>query len=59
MPFVCPLSRATFDRVKQLPVPIGPFEKAGSESIQKLLDKDMQPVLDAFCAAYVTWSEEP
>lgn len=34
-------------------VPAGPFEKAGSESIQKLLDKDMAPVLARFREGYL------
>ena len=38
-------------------VPAGPFEKAGSESIQQLLDKDMAPVLAKFRAAYLEWAK--
>ena len=39
-----------------LPVPIGAFERAGSESIQKLLDKDMPPTLSKFREAYLAWA---
>ena len=38
-------------------IPAGPFEKAGSESLQKLLDQDMAPALANFRDAYVKWSE--
>merc|ERR1712087_223780 len=37
-------------------VPAGPFEKAGSESIQKLLDRDMAPVLARFREGYCEWA---
>mmetsp|Transcript_45008 Transcript_45008/g.105150 ORF Transcript_45008/g.105150 Transcript_45008/m.105150 type:complete len:236 (-) Transcript_45008:78-785(-) len=37
-------------------VPAGPFERAGSESIQKLLDRDMEPLLAKFCEAYCKWA---
>ena len=37
-------------------MPVKAFEQAGSESIQKLLDKDMPPTLDKFRAAYVAWA---
>jgi len=37
-------------------VPAGPFERAGSESIQKLLDKDMPVVLRKFKDAYCEWA---
>ena len=38
-------------------VPAGPFEKSGSESLQKLLDKDMAKVLAQFRDGYVAWSK--
>jgi hypothetical protein len=38
-----------------LPVPVAAFEKAGSESIQKLLDQDMPPTLSKFRDAYLAW----
>ena len=34
-------------------IPAGPFEKAGSESIQKLLDRDMASVLAQFREGYL------
>ena len=37
-------------------IPVGPFEKSGSESIQKLLDKDMAPTMAKFRDAYCSWS---
>lgn len=37
-------------------IPVGPFERAGSESLQKLLDQDMAPALKKFRDAYVAWS---
>ena len=38
-------------------VPAGPFEKSGSESIQKLLEKDMAPTLAKFRATYTSWAD--
>ena len=37
-------------------IPAGPFEKAGSESIQKLLDKDMASVLAQFREGYLAFA---
>jgi hypothetical protein len=37
-------------------LPVGPFEKAGSESIQKLLEKDMPLALAKFRDAYTDWA---
>ena len=37
-------------------IPAGPFEKTGSESIQKLLDKDMRPVLKRWREGYLAWT---
>ncbi len=39
-----------------LPVPVAAFERAGSESIQKLLDQDMPPTLIKFREAYLAWA---
>ena len=39
-----------------LPMPVAAFEKAGSQSIQQLLDKDMPPTLKKFREAYVAWA---
>lgn len=38
-------------------IPAGPFEKAGSESLQKLLDKDVAPAIVKFRDAYCTWAK--
>ena len=38
-----------------LPVPVAAFEKAGSQSIQKLLDQDMPITLSKFRDAYLAW----
>ena len=38
-------------------IPAGPFEKAGSESLQKLLDQDMAKVLGRFRDAYVEFAK--
>ena len=40
-----------------LPVPVAAFEKAGSDAIQKLLDKDMAPTLSKFRDAYIQWAK--
>ena len=37
-------------------VPAGPFERSGSESLQKLLDRDMGTVLGRFREGYLTWA---
>ena len=37
-------------------VPAGPFEKAGSDSIQGLLDKDMASVLERFREGYISFA---
>ena len=37
-------------------IPAGPFEKAGSESIQKLLDRDMASVLAQFREGYLAFA---
>ena len=37
-------------------IPAGPFEKAGSESLQQLLDKDMAPVLAKYRESYIAWA---
>ena len=37
-------------------VPVGPFERSGSESLQKLLDRDMGTVLGRFREGYLTWA---
>ena len=36
-----------------LPVPSGPVEKSGSDSLQKLLDKDMPPAIAKFREGYL------
>jgi len=36
-------------------IPAGPFEKAGSDSIQALLDRDMAPILAKFREAYLQY----
>ena len=37
-------------------IPAGPFERAGSQSLQTLLDKDMAPVLARFRDGYLAWA---
>ena len=39
-----------------LPLPISRLEKSGSESLQKLLEKDMAPALAKFTEGYVAWA---
>merc|ERR1712151_1415799 len=37
-------------------IPAGPFEKTGSDSLQKLLDQDMAPILSRFLDGYCAWA---
>lgn len=41
-----------------LPMPVGVFESAGSDSIQEILDRDMPVTLKKLQEAYVKWSAE-
>lgn len=38
-------------------VPAAPFERAGSDALQSLLDKDMAPVLARFREGYIAWAK--
>lgn len=38
-----------------LPLPLGPLERSGSESLQGLLDQQMAPVLAKFRSDYLVW----
>ena len=38
-----------------LPVNVSKFEKQGSRSVQKLLEKELAPALNCFCDAYLRW----
>jgi hypothetical protein len=40
-------------------VPIGPFERTGSKSLQKLLDQDMGKVLGRFRDGYLKFASSP
>ena len=40
----------------QLLLPVGPLEKAGSESLQGVLDKQIAPVLELWREGYTKWA---
>jgi hypothetical protein len=41
-----------------LPLPLGPLQKSGSESLQKVLDTQMAPVLAKFRAGYLAFEKK-
>ena len=40
----------------QLLLPVGPLERAGSESLQGVLDKQIAPVLELWREGYSKWA---
>lgn len=41
-----------------LPLPLGPLQKSGSESLQKVLDTQMAPVLAKFREGYLAFEKK-